>query len=71
MSRGMLQCNQAFINERYVRVRRTPMSKQLTLSATLCVFAMALFALAGDKSPPSGIDQRGPAPFAIGATIAN
>ncbi|MBU1755766.1 MAG: hypothetical protein KJ703_02045 [Alphaproteobacteria bacterium] len=46
------------------------MSKQLTLSATLCIFAMALFALAADKSPPGGIDQRGPAPFTLGATIA-
>lgn len=65
----MLQCNQAFINPRYCDCKRTPMSKQLTLSATLCVFAMALFALAGDKSPPSGVNARGPAPFAIGATI--
>jgi hypothetical protein len=51
-------------------LQKDPMSKQLTLSATLCVFAMALFALAGDKSPPSGVNARGPAPFALGATIS-
>ncbi len=46
------------------------MSKQLTLSATLCVLTMALFAIAGDKSPPSGMDLRGPAPFAVSASTA-
>lgn len=66
----MLHCNQAFINERYGRRKRTPMSKQLTLSATFCIFAMALVAIAGDKAPPSGTDQRGPMPFSISANIA-
>ena len=46
------------------------MSKQLTYSATLCAFAMALFAIAGDKAPPSGVDQRGPALFAPLVSIA-
>ncbi len=43
------------------------MSKQLTYLATL---AMALFALAGDKAPPSGVDLRGSALFAPSARIA-
>ena len=46
------------------------MSKQLTCSATLCAFAMALFAIAGDKAPPSEVDLRGPALFAPSALIA-
>lgn len=46
------------------------MSKQLTLSATFCVFAMALFAIAGDKAPPSASDLRGSAPFALKVGIA-
>ena len=45
------------------------MSKQLTLSATLCALTMALFAIAGDKAPPSGVDLRGPAPFAASVSI--
>ncbi|WP_454597360.1 hypothetical protein [Qipengyuania sp. SM2507] len=45
------------------------MSKQLTLSATLCAFTMALFAIAGDKVPPSGVDLRGPSPFAASVGI--
>ena len=65
----MLQCNQAFIKRGYGRCKRTPMSKQLTLSATLCVFAMALFALAGDKSAPSELAEHGPAPFSLTASI--
>lgn len=46
------------------------MSKQLTYSATLCVFAMALFAIAGDKAPPSGADLHGSTLFAPSASIA-
>jgi hypothetical protein len=70
----MLHRNLAFICSRYGAPTRTPkeypMSKQLTLSATFCVFAMALFAIAGDKAPPSASDMRGSAPFALKVGIA-
>ena len=45
------------------------MSKQLTLSATLCVVTMALFAIVGDKAPPRGVDLRGPTLFAVSVSI--